>query len=125
MYTKGYPLQLCRIQITDLYLEANFMDFMQQLLPPDEFDAWRTSLRRTSVVHLLPPGLVHTKNDLMVFRESVYMLDWHELTLCEISHRDTVLMIKKLLASVEGVAEQTDINRLLAGTQKKQRRGAS
>ena len=100
-------------QITDLYVEEAYIDSIRKNIDAEKFVPWLQSLNRLSVVYVFPKGFMHAKNDLMIFDDSLFIIDWSVELMFEIQHSETVQYIKNMLTTLAEFGKKTDLRRMI------------
>jgi len=94
-------------QITDLYIEKGMLSHIAKHYTETEKQSWLTSIERMAVIHVLPPGTLTAKTDLILQQGKAYLLDWEAEVIFEIQHSETVKMYNNFLDMLAQLAPKT------------------
>ena len=74
------------------------------------FAKWVKSLERTSIVYEIDREVFYSKNDLVIIRDSLFIMDWEKEITIEIKQRETINVMKQLLDNLKYSGQRVDFN---------------
>jgi predicted transcriptional regulator len=95
--------------ITEMIIESTYFDTVRERYPSPVFERWaRQFLNRLAVVYTVEQRYLSFRNEVVIFRDTVYIVDWKEESATEIKNPETVAMFNTLFEMLVEAGERVE-----------------
>ena len=100
-------------QITEFFTEKGYIENAKEVLDKKTFIKWLKSLNRKFITYEVDKEHFYSKNDIFIFRDSLFITDWEKEVCVEIKQIETINILKQFFELLKNSSKRIDFNSMI------------
>jgi hypothetical protein len=96
--------------ISDIFIEPKFIETVQKIVTKEQFKKWIKSLKRKYVACEVPRDVFYSENDILIFRDSLFITNNETEVSIEIKQTETIDIMKQFFELLKHTSNRVDFN---------------